>query len=66
MGKFTKILALVYVIIGLYFLNFPFDIISLDFLGGVGDWIVFLGGAIILIHGLIFLFKRAKKTFENF
>jgi hypothetical protein len=66
MGKFSKVIALVYILFGLYFINFKLEFVPLDFFGSLEGWIVFIGGVIILIHGLIFLFKRAKRTFQNF
>ena len=66
MGTFTKILALVYILIGLYLVNFHFKIISLGLSESIEGWIVLIGGIIILVHGLIFFMKRTKKTFESF
>ncbi len=64
MGILTKIIAFVYFVVGLYLVNFKFNFIPSDFLGTSGDWIVLIGGIIVLIHGFIFLFKRARKTFN--
>ena len=65
MGVFTKLIAVVYLLIGLYFINFKLKVISLDLLGVVGEWIVFSGGVIVIIHGLIFLIKRTRRGFER-
>ncbi len=66
MGTVTKVLALIYVLIGLYLINFQIKLVSLDFLNSIQGWIMFVGGVIILIHGVRFFMKRTKKTFENF
>ena len=66
MGVATKILALLYIVIGLYLLNSPFKLVTLDFLGNYANWILFVGGVIVIIHGILFLSKRTKRGLENF
>ena len=65
MGAFSKIIAVVYIIVGLYLVNIKFNLIPIDFLGTAGNWIVLIGGIIVLIHGFAFLLKRARKSFEH-
>jgi TRAP-type C4-dicarboxylate transport system permease small subunit len=66
MGMFSKIIALIYLLVGLYLLNFHFKVISLGVPENIESWIVLIGGVIILITGIRFLMKRAKKASENF
>ena len=66
MGMFTKILAIIYFLVGLYLLNFHFKVISLDFLASIERWIMLVAGIIILLQGLLFFMKRTKKTFDSF
>ena len=66
MGAITKIFAFIYILIGLYLVNFYLKLVSLEFLISIEGWIMLIAGIIILIHGIKFLFKRAKKTFDNF
>ena len=66
MGMFSKIIAIVYILVGLYLVNFHFKVISLGIPENIESWIVLIGGIIILAHGLLFLLRRAKKASENF
>ena len=66
MGMFSKIISIVYILVGLYLVNFHFKVISLGIPENIESWIVLIGGIIFLAHGLLFLLRRAKKASENF
>lgn len=63
MGKFKKILAFIYILIGVYLINFYFKFVSLEFLSGIEGWIMLIAGIILFIQGILFLFKRANSGF---
>jgi hypothetical protein len=56
MGAMRMIGGLLIGLIGLTLINFPFQIISLDFLGGVQGWLVTLGGVVVVWFGIKFAF----------
>lgn len=48
-----SIILLLYIIFGLYFLNYPFGIIRLpEALSNIDPWIIFVGGILILFGGI--------------
>ena len=66
MGIFTKIIAIVYFIVGLYLINFKFNFVPLGISADIESWIMFIGGVIVILAGFSFLLRRAKKTLESF
>lgn len=53
------LLFLVYVIFGIYFLNFLFPILQVpEFIEKINDWIVFFGGILLLFSA----FRNLRKT----
>jgi TRAP-type C4-dicarboxylate transport system permease small subunit len=65
MGMFSKIIALLYILVGLYLVNFHFKIISLGLPENIESWIVLIGGVLVLVRGIRFLIKRAKRASEH-
>ena len=52
-GGFKLIVSLLYLVFGLYFLNYPFGIIKLpELLSSLDPWIIFIGGVLILFGGI--------------
>ena len=62
MGLITKIMAVVYLLVGFYLLNFQLGLISLDFLKGIEGGIMFVAGVIVLFHGILFFIKRTRRV----
>lgn len=55
------ILLLVYVILGVYFLNFPFKLIEIpEYIVKFDAWIIFVGG-LLMLFGAINYFKAKRK-----
>ena len=56
MSKVGIVGFVVYLIIGLYLLNVPFDLIPMPgFIQGINEWIVFVGGVLVIIGGINYL-----------
>ena len=56
MSKVGVVGFVVYLIIGLYLLNVPFDLIPMPgFIQGINEWIVFVGGVLVIIGGINYL-----------
>lgn len=52
-----KILAVIGIIIGLYFLNYPFQLIKIpEIISKLDPWIIFAGGILIVVAGIKSLF----------
>lgn len=62
MGVIGKIVALVYIILGLYLLNIRFEILSLSFLDSIKGWFFLIAGLIFIIHGFVFLMKKKSDS----
>ena len=62
MGKGGLIGFLVYLILGLYFINSAFNFITLpEFVSNVDKWIMFFGGILIIVGGINYL-RASKKS----
>jgi len=62
MSKVGIIGFVVYLIIGVYLLNVPFGLIPIPgFIQGINEWIVFVGGILVIIGGINHL--RAGKGY---
>jgi hypothetical protein len=48
--------GLLLALVGLFMVNFPFQIISFAFLGSVQDWLVALGGVFVVWTGIKYAF----------
>jgi len=59
MGTFSKVIAVVYLILALYLLNFKFNVVSLDFLASIEGWIMVAIAAILVIHAFRFFIKKS-------
>jgi hypothetical protein len=58
-GGFRLIVLLLYLIFGLYFLNYPLGLFTLpETLSNVEPWIVFIGGVLILFGGINYFRAR--------
>lgn len=58
---FGMIGTLIYGIIGLYLLNFPFQIVPIpEFISNFDKWIIFVGGILVIIGGIKYLFSSKK------
>ena len=56
MGKASIIGFVIYLMVGIYLLNVPFDLIPLPgFVEGVNDWVVFFAGILVIIGGINYL-----------
>ena len=56
MSKIGIIGFVVYLIIGIYLLNVPFGLIPMPgFIQGINEWIVFVGGVLVVIGGINYL-----------
>ena len=61
--KFGKGIFLLYLIFGLYFVNFAFDFIPLpELILDINKWIIFIGGVLILVGGINHL-RASKKSY---
>lgn len=60
MGKFGLLGFIVYLILGLYFLNKFFNLISLSMFISIEKWIFLVGGILLIVGGIHFL-KLKKK-----
>jgi len=59
MSALRKVSGVIYLVLGLILLNEGFgNFIPLDFLGGILNWIILIGGGILTVQGAIYLFKR--------
>ena len=57
----NTVLLLLYVIIGLYLIIIPFEVIALpEFLTPLNEWIILLGGVLLIYIGLRFLSLKRK------
>jgi len=62
MKKGGMIIFLLYLILGLYFINYPFNFIKIpEFIFGLNNWIIFIGG-ILMIVGSINYLKASKSS----
>ena len=67
MKKWGTIGFLIYVILGLYFINFAFSFVTLPgFILEINKWIFFVGGVLIIFAGLTHLIKKGKKEKKEF
>jgi len=58
-GGGRLLLFILSLVFGLYFINIPFNFVSLPvFSEEVGKWIIFFGGVLLIIAGLGNLFRR--------
>jgi protein-S-isoprenylcysteine O-methyltransferase Ste14 len=52
---------LVYVLLGVYFINFPFNFIQIPkYISNVNNWIIFVGG-LLMLFGAINYFKAKRR-----
>lgn len=57
---YKKIILLIYVIFGLYFVNYPFQWVKIpEFILGFEKWIILVGG-ILIIYGAVNYFKVGR------
>ena len=62
MKKGGIIIFLLYLILGLYFINYPFNFIKLpEFIFSLNSWIIFIGG-ILMIIGAVNYFRVSKSS----
>ena len=53
----------IYIIVGVYLLNYPFQIISLPgFIDAIDRWLIFIGGILVIIGGIKYLFSSRHET----
>jgi len=53
---------LIYLIVGLYLINIPFSFILMpDYIAVFDNWIVFIGGVLVLIGGVKYFFSSKRK-----
>ncbi len=62
MGKIGVIGFLLYLVVGLYFINFPFNYIEIpEYITQFNNWIIFVGGILVIIGGINYLRAGSKK-----
>jgi len=68
MAKSHTIFFIIYLIFGLYFIDYAFNLLSINFLvlpsflNNVNPWIILIGGILVLIGGINYL-RLAKYKF---
>lgn len=61
-NKFATIGFFIYLLMGLYFINYPFNFIKIpEFVSSFEAWIIFVGGILILVGGINYLRTSKKK-----
>lgn len=61
------ILFLIYVLFGLYFINYAIEFYSIpDIVSEVNKWIIFVGGILIILGGINYLRTAKKKKIFDF
>ena len=61
MGKIGVAIFIIYLIVGLYLLNAPFDFVTIPkFIKGIESWVLFVGGVLVIIGGLKFLLSKRQ------
>lgn len=59
--KMHLIVFLAYLVLGVYFINFPFDFVKIpEYISVYNSWIVFAGG-VFMLFGAINYFRVKKK-----
>ena len=67
MKKWGTIGFVVHMVLGLYFINFAFEFITLPGLVlEINKWIIFIGGVLILFAGMTHLVKKGKREKKEF
>ena len=67
MKKWGTIGFLVHIILGLYFVNFAFEFITIpELLASIDKWIIFVGGVLIIFAGMTHLVKKGKREKKEF
>lgn len=62
-NKFAIIGFFIYLLMGLYFINYPLNFIKIpEFVSGFEAWIIFVGGILILVGGINYL-RTSKKRY---
>jgi predicted membrane channel-forming protein YqfA (hemolysin III family) len=52
-GKLRGVVFFVFLIIGLYFINYSLNLIKLpEFFSGVDKWIILIGGLLLIVGGV--------------
>ncbi len=52
---------IIYLVVGLYLLNYPFNFITMpSFIVSIEKWILFIGGILVIIGGIKYLFSPRK------
>jgi cytochrome c biogenesis protein CcdA len=65
MNKVSILGFVLYLIFGIYLLNVPFNFIFLpEFISNINDWIIFVGGILIIVGGINYL-RANKKSYSN-
>jgi len=55
-NKFATIGFFIYLLMGLYFINYPLNFIKIpEFVSNFETWIIFAGGILILVGGINYL-----------
>ena len=58
MVKLNGLLFIIDLIIGLYLINIGFNFVNLAFLDSLKNWIVAIGGGLLIIGGLMSMGRR--------
>jgi len=58
MKMFKVIWFALHLIVGLYLINLKFNFVDLGVISSFGDWIVFAGGVLVIISGVMHLLKK--------
>jgi len=62
MKKLEVVIFLLYLVLGLYFLNFPINYVAIpEYVSVYNNWIIFVGGIFIIFGGINLLRLSSKK-----
>ena len=62
MKKGAILFFLLYLVVGLYFINFPINYLEIpDYITEFNNWIIFIGGVLIILGGINFLRISSSK-----
>lgn len=62
---FGIVIFIIYVLVGLYLINYPFNFITMPtFIVSIEKWILFIGGILIIIGGVKYLFARRHEGIQ--
>jgi len=64
MGRYGSIIFIVYLLFGLYFLNYKLVFLKLPDLTKANPWIILIGGILIIIGGINYL-RASRRSYRR-